>query len=303
MPSPQITAFLVAVVDLALGGFISNGFIVAVIVTEWAKSRTLATSEQLLSLGMSNVCVTVLLTAFLINYFLVDDFGNHLMLQFLYLFATFVIFSRFWLTAWLCVFYCIKIVNSTQSLFLWCKLRISKLVPWLLVGSQVFSLVLSFFAMQNKHIQRQSNTAVNNTNVTQGKTQPDLASSFKVFFLITGSGCSLLVVLISSVVVVASLCRHVCKMSGKEPNLWSLQTEAHIKAAGTVLSLLILYISFYVAHTLIVTADFEKIQKKFALLVCSAVMMMYSPAQAIILVLVNPKLKQTATRMLPRTKP
>ncbi|XP_061469399.1 taste receptor type 2 member 1-like [Rhineura floridana] len=300
MLSPKIIAFLVAVTDFALGGLISNGFIVAVTVMEWAKCRSLAASEQLLlSQGMSNICFTGFLTALSVCYYSPPDVNNYLKSGKLYVFAIFAVFSRFWLTAWLCVFYCIKIVNSTQSLFLWCKLRISQLVPWLLVGSQVFSLLVTIFAMQSLHTQTQSNRTNNTTNMTEGRTE--YASYFKIFFLITGTGCPFLLVLCCSIKVVASLCRHVSHLTSAESNLRSLQTEAHIKAAGAVLFLLILSIIFYVVQTLLITDVYVE-QNIFAYSVCIAVLLMYSPAQAAILMLVNPKLKQAAARMLPRAK-
>ncbi|XP_077779621.1 taste receptor type 2 member 41-like [Podarcis muralis] len=132
----------------------SNGFIVAVIITEWVECRNLAVSEQL----------------------------RH---------------WQFWLAAWLCILYCIKIVNSTHSLFLWCKLRISGFL-W------------------------------------------DLISLSPAFPTHTGSGCPFLAAFLCSIMAVASRFRHFCKMRGKGLNFQSPQMVAHIKAAGKVLSLLML---------------------------------------------------------------
>ncbi|XP_032997754.1 taste receptor type 2 member 10-like [Lacerta agilis] len=167
MPSPQLIAFLASLAVLAIGGLISNGFIVAVIVIEWARSRKLDAREQLLlSLGMSNI------------------------------------------------------------------------------GYSAFPC---------------------------------------------------------SITVVASLYRHVYKVTGKGSNVRSLQTDAHTKAAGTVLLLLILSISFYAAKILFLTGYINK--DIVAISVCLTLILMYSPVQAALLVLVNPKLKQAAARMLPRAKP
>nr|XP_028573281.1 taste receptor type 2 member 1-like [Podarcis muralis] len=266
MPSSQIITFLVALIDLALGGLVSNGFVVAVIVIEWAKCKTLAAREQLI-LSMA--------------------FG---------------LFSRLWVIAWLCVFYCIKIVNSTHSLFLWCKLRISRLVPWLLGGSLVITFLASFTAIQNEQCNSlMSNATVNNANMTQGKTENKLDCFLEDLLLIGHTVCPFLIVFICSILVVTSLCRHVCQMTGKESKFRSPQTEAHVKAAGTVLFLLILSIFFYVAETLFITGQAGK--NIYATSVCITVIISYSPVQAAILVSVNPKLKQAAARMLPRAKP
>ncbi|XP_062977654.1 taste receptor type 2 member 1-like [Elgaria multicarinata webbii] len=297
MSSLQIIAFLVAVADLALCGLISNGFIVTVKITEWAKSKRLTSSNQLLlSIGISNFSTTILLTVYFLCQFS-TDFGNSIILQILNGIAVFAVYSRFWLTALLCVFYCIKIVNSNNSLFLWCKMRISWLIPQLLVGSLVISMIVSIFSIRQTSTQSKSNTTANIRNVTQGKTLIPFYTSSQLLFLSIYSGCPLLVVLLCSILVVASLCRHVCRMTSKESSFRSLQAEAHVRAAGTVLSLLILYLLLYLTEN--VTMLIHTYKNRF---VYVFVLLVYAPAQATILILVNPKLNQEATRMLTRTK-
>ncbi|NWR25921.1 T2R40 protein, partial [Emberiza fucata] len=52
---------------------------------------------------------------------------------------TFLNYSSLWFGAWLSVFYCIKVASFTQSLFIWLKLRIARLVPWMLLTSWLCS--------------------------------------------------------------------------------------------------------------------------------------------------------------------
>ncbi|XP_044307030.1 taste receptor type 2 member 4-like [Varanus komodoensis] len=296
MSSLQIIAFLIAVADLALCGLISNGFIVTVAIIQWTKRRSLSSNEQLLMiLGISNFCITVLLAASLIGNQLNNR--SYLLLQIIFRVAIFLLYSRFWLTAWLCVFYCLKIVNSTYSAFLWCKLRISQLIPHLLAASLVVSFFLSVFSILHLPVQSQSNTTACTANMTQAKMGIDFSRD-RILLLSLGSGCPLLVVSLCSILIVASLCRHICRMRSAASSFKSHQTEAHIKAAGTVVFLLILYLLFYVAESLPLIVGFEG-SDLFELLV----LMVYAPAQATILVLVNPKLKQAAARVLSRRTP
>uniref|UniRef100_A0A8D0BMR3 Taste receptor type 2 n=1 Tax=Salvator merianae TaxID=96440 RepID=A0A8D0BMR3_SALMN len=300
MASTKFILSLAAIADFVFCGLLSNGFITAVIITEWAKRRSLAACEQLLlSLGVSNIFATFGLSLCFYDWNTKIIFSNTLQLI-LYSNLSYFVFMRFWLTAWLCVFYCVKILNSTHSFFLWWKMRISRLVPRLIMGSCVVSFLASFFIALTISIQLQSNKTANVTNITKVGKMEELSKSANIFFLIIGSTCPLLVVFICSILVVASLCRHACKMSSKGSNLRNLQTEAHVKAAWTVLSLLVLYISFYLAQTLSSIPKFQK--NLFSFLTCFIVMSIYSPVQAAILVLSNPKLKQTASRMLVRTK-
>ncbi|KAJ6667702.1 hypothetical protein lerEdw1_016023 [Lerista edwardsae] len=295
MPSPPPIAFLVTLTGLALGGFTSNAFIIAVIVIEWAKSRSLNSSELLLlSLGMSNICSTVSVMAAV--YWEHHNLRNFFMSRVTYIFVSIALLSRFWFTAWLCVFYCIKIVNCTHSLFLWCKQRISWLLPWILVASAVISVLSSVLAFQFVPVRLQSNTTVNITGIVHEELEITVLSSYQIFFLVVGSSCPLLVVLLCCIFIVASLYRHVCQMTGKESSFRNPQTEAHFKAAGTVLFLLFLYLSFYIAQTLVAMGRIE--DNTIASHVCSLVIMGYSLAQAAILVWVNPKLKQAVPRML-----
>ncbi|XP_062825435.1 taste receptor type 2 member 39-like [Anolis carolinensis] len=300
MFSPATIAFAVAAVVFALSGFLSNGFIAAVILREWTKSRSLASNEQLLlSLAASNFWATALLSPFYINATLRDySISEIFLLPGLYLLATFVIMSRFWFTAWLCFFYCIKIVNSTHFLFLWCKLRILWLIPRFLAGSLFCSFLFSLFVLQITSRQAKSNITVNITNTTEVKSLKHTVNTFEAFFLAVGSGCPLLVVLLCSILVVASLCRHVCRIAGKDSHGRNLQTEAHIKAAWTVLSLLLLYVSYYAAQTLSIVVTLGKDDGTLV----AMVRMVYPSAQASILMLVNPKLKQAAMQMLQRAK-
>ncbi|XP_066472927.1 taste receptor type 2 member 8-like [Tiliqua scincoides] len=296
-------ACLVTLTGLALGGFTSNAFIIAVIVTEWAKSRSLNSSALLLlSLGMSNICCTASLGACTFDSLFQPIFSTLTTAQALYTFWNIAMLSRFWFTAWLCVFYCIKIVNSTHSLSLWCKQRISWLLPWILLASAAISILASVFAVHLVPVHLQNNTStVNITDMGREELEIKILPSFITFFLVIGSSCPLLVVLLGSIVTVASLYRHVCQMRGKEFSFRDPQTEAHFKAAGTVLSLLFLYLSFYIAQVLVSMTRMK--ENKIANFVCAMVIMGYSLAQAAILVWVNPKLKQAIPRMLPGRKP
>uniref|UniRef100_A0A8D0BUZ5 Taste receptor type 2 n=1 Tax=Salvator merianae TaxID=96440 RepID=A0A8D0BUZ5_SALMN len=293
----SLCLFYSTVADFVLGGLLSNSFITAMIIKEWAKSRNLA--QLLLSLGISNIFATVLL---MLDFFTLNEsatISKSLMMQLYFSISTYAVFMRLWLTAWLCVFYCVKILNSTHSFFLWWKMRISGLVPRLIMGSCVLSFLASFFIVLSISKQLQSNGTANITNISQeGKVGENWKNS-DILVLTVASSCPLLIVFLCSTVVVVSLCRHICNMTSEGSNLRNLQTEAHVKAARTVLSLLILYISYDVAQTMSIVLGFKR---KPVFQMCVIVMLMYAPVQAAILVLSNPKLKQTASQMLARTK-
>ena len=45
-----------------------------------------------------------------------------------------------WFATCLSLFYCLKVTGFTQCCFLWLKVRISKLMPWMLLGSLLTSM-------------------------------------------------------------------------------------------------------------------------------------------------------------------
>uniref|UniRef100_A0A8D0DNA1 Taste receptor type 2 n=1 Tax=Salvator merianae TaxID=96440 RepID=A0A8D0DNA1_SALMN len=301
MLSTKFIVTLAAIADFVFCGLLSNGFITAVIIMEWATNRSLAACEQLLlSLGVSNIFATFVLSMGLYNWNTNTIFSNALILLVFYSFCYVFLSIRYWLTAWLCVFYCVKILNSTHSFFLWWRMRISRLVPRLILGSCVISFLISFFLALTVSIRLQSNKTANIRNITEVEKMQELSKNANIFFVIIGSTCPLLVVFFCSILVVVSLCRHACKMMSEGSNFRDHQTEAHVKAARSVLSLLVLYISFYVAQTLSSLEEFQK--NLISFLMCFIVMLIYAPVQAAILVLSNPKLKQIASRMLSRAK-
>lgn len=291
----QITVFLAAAVLSVLVGLTSNGFIAVLMITEWAKCRRLPPGELLLlSLGMSNIFTTVFLMGYFVILFSIINI-TYLVSQIFTCCTIFAGICRYTFTALLCVFYCVKIVNSPRPLFLWWKLKISWLIPRLIVASLIFSFSVSMIIFHYYPFELQGNIASHVTNVTREQTLKLRPLHFTLFAAVTG--CPLVVVLFSSTLVVASLYSHVCQMTSNESRLKNPQTEAHIKAAGTVVSLLFLYISYYVGNILIFPDLTENVR------VFGAIMMMvYSPAQAVILMFVNPKLKQAASRVLLQTK-
>uniref|UniRef100_A0A803SWI6 Taste receptor type 2 n=1 Tax=Anolis carolinensis TaxID=28377 RepID=A0A803SWI6_ANOCA len=297
MLSPQFIFFILAVIDLMLGGLISNCFIITVILREWTTSRSLASTEQFfLSLSLTNLGATVVLIPSYINAYIFPIFTRNFIMLIVYPLDDFLVLSRHWFTAWLIVFYCIKIVNSTHSLFLWCKLKISWLVPWLIAGSLVVSLFFALFKLYIILMKIQSNTTMIDIETNEEMSGYHTIGVHEILVLIVGSGSSLLIVLVCSILILASLCKHVYRLKCKEHHSRSIQTKAHVKASGTILFSLFLYISFYVVQTLVMTANVGKIEGTFLTIVVIA----YPSAQACILLLVNRKFNQAATQILPR---
>lgn len=115
---------------------------------------------------------------------------------------------------------------------------------------------------------------------------------------VIGAWSPFLVVLFCCFLIFSPLGRHAFQMSGEGCCFSSPYREALFKAVGTVLSLLLPYFTFHVAN-IILMSQIPK-TSPIILYVCFDVLMVYSPIQTVILVLVNPK--QPVVQMLLRTK-
>ncbi|XP_027766388.1 taste receptor type 2 member 117-like, partial [Empidonax traillii] len=128
----------------AFPGMWINAFIVSVICMTWVRKKTLNSNEKiLLLLGSSRFCF---LCISWINFFLSLIYPNYRHVH------PIIVLSKnaqiilnvfnFWISACLCVFYCIKIANFRSSFFIYLKVKVDRMVPWLLLGSVFFSLVI-----------------------------------------------------------------------------------------------------------------------------------------------------------------
>ncbi|XP_060125086.1 taste receptor type 2 member 41-like [Zootoca vivipara] len=55
--------------------------------------------------------------------------------------------ANLWFATWLSILYCVKIANFSNPLFLQMKRRFPGLVPWLLLGTVVFSAITTTVAI------------------------------------------------------------------------------------------------------------------------------------------------------------
>ncbi|XP_078521564.1 taste receptor type 2 member 16-like [Lissotriton helveticus] len=118
---------------------IASVFILAFYLLEKAKGKRLNTCDIILvALGISFICFQCTLLGHCYAYEMKAVVPG-ILLQVTVWSGS----CSSWLIACLSVFYCVKIVDFNNHLFFWLKQRISKLVPWLILGTVIGSLVLS----------------------------------------------------------------------------------------------------------------------------------------------------------------
>ncbi|KAM4707021.1 taste receptor type 2 member 40-like [Discoglossus pictus] len=272
-------------------GVLSNLVIVAVNLIDKAKGKSLSSSDLILvTLGLSNITFQFTMTA--------NDFLSILRSDIYFsdgVYATFnamlffPIFSSFWFTVCLCANYCIQIVIFTQPLLLRLKLEISRLVPWFLLASVLISGVISVPAVWSTYTDPPTGNI--SSNLSLQVEVPKLRLTYMIPSNIIGCSIPLVLVGVSNGLIISSLGTPGSMVEKSKTEGRSLRADARVRAARTVGSLLVLYMSFYISEIMMFVDLFPPSSPGFC--VCLIVIYIYSPAQSVILILGSPKLKKT----------
>ncbi|XP_071290311.1 taste receptor type 2 member 2-like [Agelaius tricolor] len=281
----------------AFPGMWINAFIVCVLCIALVKKKTLNSNEKiLLLLGCSRFWYLFFSWVYV---FVSEIFPYYLqvhpifpLLQGSYSFCN---CSNLWVSACLCGFYCIKIANFRNSFFIYLKVKIDRMVPWLLLGSLMFSLIIGILVYNT--IDKAICKNINFTCPEElWKATIDIKERFFRLYFLTGFvlAASFLVVIFAAVFLLFSLWRHKCKMQTNSMN--SLSMDAHIRAMKSVLSFLVMYsINFmFLILTLVYSMDYQS----HVLFLSFSIQHAYPGVHSLILILSNPKLEKTLLRIL-----
>ncbi|XP_069057678.1 taste receptor type 2 member 40-like [Pleurodeles waltl] len=291
--------FIVFLGFALLMGIATNTFIAAVIAVPIIRSRRLPSSSDLLLLGVAvtNIPLQCSLSGNNMLRFLWEEMYNrdNVWKSFFILFPIFG-FSNFWINTWLCVFYCIKIVNFSHPFISRIRLRMAAMIPWLLLGSVLVSLVINL--PEFWHCTKLYTINSTTTNTTFEGTVRDYSIFQKCIIIIMGCFLPLVVIITSSVLILTSLYQHTQQM---QKNMTSSggghSLEALNKAAKTTLALLILYIMFdlsFLVVSLSRNGDAKTFRLYFSVCGCSV----YPFIDSLILIFGNTKLKAAAVKTL-----
>ncbi|KAM7119546.1 taste receptor type 2 member 9-like [Ciconia maguari] len=283
----------------AFAGMGINTFIVSVLCIAWVKKKSFNSNEKiLLFLGCSRfwyLCITWVYSFLLIIY--PWCFYVHPIPQLFAAIQVFLNSSNLWTSACLCVFYCIKIANFRHIFFIYLKVKIDRIVPWLLLGSVLVSLVISIL------VYRSTDEVRNLNSTTPGnfwKLSVRMDEHFFPVFFISGFSfaTAFMAVIFSALLLLFSLWRHKCKMQTN--SVKNLSMDAHIKAMKSILSFFFIYsINFTCFVLTLIYATKNENPVMFLILVFQYA---FPAVHSLILIFSNPKLEKTLLRTLPCVK-
>lgn len=287
-----IIAHIIFSVIQFLVGILANGFIVVVNGIDFIRRRKMEPFNLLLCcLATSRISLHMLLVYINLVVFSLIEFSPvpRNIIIFMYVHV-----SELWLATWLSVFYCAKIATIANPLFFWLKLRISKLLPWLICGTLIYSFLTSVFHRKHAWIISQNSwLGFFSQNAT---TQIEDIPTLQYALLLIEFLLPLLIFLISAFLLIFSLGRHTQQMWSTEMGTRHPGKSVYINALQSILSFLVLYISQYMMAGFGFSQVFKI--KNTITLFCILLFGSYPSVHSIILILGNPKLKQNVKKLL-----
>ncbi|XP_059699402.1 taste receptor type 2 member 9-like [Haemorhous mexicanus] len=295
-------AITVAIITLEVfAGLWINAFIICVLCIAWVKKKTLNSNEKiLLLLGCSRI---PFLCFAWVYHFISKIYPNFLhvqtILQLLASFSTFFNYSNLWVSACLCGFYCIKIANFRNSFFIYLKVKIDRMVPWLLLGSGILALAISVIInVLNETLQRNNITSTCQENFWEVTIRNDkhfFSSYFLAGLVFT---TSFMVVILAAVSLLFSLWRH--KRTMQTNSMKDLSVDAHIRAMKSVLSFLVMYSINFVC--LVLTIIYATKKENIMALLIYLYLCAFPGVHSLILIFSNPKLEKALLKIVASVK-
>ncbi|XP_069591793.1 taste receptor type 2 member 143-like [Ranitomeya imitator] len=202
-----------------------------------------------------------------------------------------LLYLIYWLTAWLCIYYCVTISTFNHPLIVWSKRNISMYLPSLLLLSAVGCFVINIPIIFTANMEATLQSAANST------LDPIFISwtfHLQPFYIHTASflGCCIpfLLILVSIIVTNASLIRHLRKIKQKDSGLSQTKHPAHINAIRTMWLFLTISIIFCINEMLffLMTPNPEGPFTTVNWLI----FMSFPTAESLVIAFANPKLRR-----------
>ncbi|NWY34524.1 T2R40 protein, partial [Pheucticus melanocephalus] len=209
---------------------------------------------------------------------------------------TFLNYSSLWFGAWLSVFYCIKVASFTQSFFIWLKLRIARLVPWMLLASWLCSFTAAISFTWDVYSVHKNTTAPSSMTNSSARTTTRKGSlGLLILICNAGIGMPLILSMVSSVLLIRSLWIHTRRMQNNASGFRDPSLEAHMKAIKSVCSFLVLYIIYFICVVVILFNIFSPLSN--GEMICVVLMAACPTGHSIVIIWSNPKFQELPARI------
>ncbi|XP_054510983.2 taste receptor type 2 member 40-like [Agelaius phoeniceus] len=213
---------------------------------------------------------------------------------------TFLNYSSLWFGAWLSVFYCIKVASFTQSFFIWLKLRIARLVPWMLLTSWLCSFTIAIpFAWHVYSVHKNITAPSSMTNSSARTTTRNDRLTLLIYLWNASTTLPLSLSVVSSVLLIRSLWIHTRRMQNNASGFKDPSLEAHMKAIKSVCSFFIFYIIYFFCLLLLYSRVFSPLSDEESM--CIVILAACPTGHTLVLIWSNPKFQELPARIWDHT--
>ena len=278
---------ILGIIQFVLGNF-ANGFIALVNCIDWDKRQKISSTDVIVTaMAVSRI---VLFCVMLIHWYYILLHPALYSLKVRTIFhVAWTISNHYstWLATSLSIFYLLKIVNFSSLTFLHLKWRVKSVVLMMLLGTS-FILVLQVVVISVSGTMQRSEFEGNFTQKTKLR---DILWLSHVTLLILGNLTPFTMFLISFLLPIFSLWKHLRKMQLNGKGFQDPCTKVHIKAMQTVISFLLLF-AFYFLVLIISIWRPKKLHEEPFLLLFPTIEVIYPSVHSFILIWGNRKLTQ-----------
>ncbi|NXF25432.1 T2R40 protein, partial [Rhodinocichla rosea] len=216
------------------------------------------------------------------------------------IFFTFLNYSSLWFGAWLSVFYCVKVASFTQSFFIWLKLRIARLVPWMLLTSWLCSFTTAVpFAWDVYCVHKNITAASSMTNSSARRTTRNDRLTLLIYLWNASTALPLVLSVVASVLLIQSLWIHTRRMQNNASGFRDPSLEAHMKAIKSVCSFFIFYITYFICLLLLYSRVFSPLSDEESM--CIVILAACPTGHTMVLIWSNPKFRDLPARIWDHT--
>ncbi|XP_072273004.1 taste receptor type 2 member 9-like [Pyxicephalus adspersus] len=312
-----VVGFIFAIVECVLGVLL-NFYIIALNVADWRRGLPLSLCDKILVLmAINNIGLQCDMNICTFLYIVFPEMVQYPKIYSpISVFLVFQFYFSFWITAALCIFYCLRIVSFKIHFFMHLKANITHVVTKFLIVSGVGSFVFSLLSVWEINIKRSiitgnvtsdlltmdSNMKVSSItgNVSaipwMIDTSIEMREIYKYLTIVLGCCLPFILTILSIILTLTSLWTHTCSMKNNSSGFCIPRLDAHIRAARIMLLLTILYAIFYLSEVSLLASSLS-IESTWELLSLFFVLI-YPTTQSSIVILGNSKLCPTFLKSL-----
>ncbi|XP_040211587.1 taste receptor type 2 member 40-like [Rana temporaria] len=273
-----------------VSGLTLNSYIVAVYVREWRRKKGFNVSDRIvLLLALTGIAHQCSFSFEGLNFY----FGSHLPHErglniYVFVFHIFLMNENLWNTAWLSLYYCLKLVKCSHRIFLQLQRRLSSSITQILIVSFVGLFFISLPLLWTLHLRHKIIKDPSGMNRTLPGIHMDVR--YIPLYMVLSSLLPFLLIFLCIGLSVRSLLSHVHQIRHHSSQFSSSpQLEGHLRAVRTMILQVCLCLALYLAicYGLFFTVSTGIIAK----IMLFTILLSYPSVQAAISIQGNPKLR------------